>query len=81
MLVCLQFESIGRRKRQDGRPGLDGCNVLPHLIVSRTISAAAHSDYERVTARTVAELEDGVRPLVGWFEMKKAARFLERPLP
>ena len=24
--------------------------------------ADAHSDYERVTARTVAELENGVRP-------------------
>ena len=29
MLVCLQFESIGRRKQ---------VHVLPHLIVSRTMS-------------------------------------------
>jgi ribosomal protein S26 len=62
MLVCLQFESIGRRKRQDGRPGTrpvqctSACHGLPDDV------AVAHSDYERVTARTVAELENGVRP-------------------
>jgi len=49
MLVCLQFESIGR---------------LPDDV------AAAHSGYERVTARTVAELEDGVRP---WFQPWKSS--------
>jgi hypothetical protein len=37
MLVCLQFESIGRRKRQDGRPGARS-KVLPHLKVSWTMS-------------------------------------------
>jgi len=38
MLVCQSFESIGRHKRQDGSLGFDRCNVLPHLIVSRTMS-------------------------------------------
>jgi len=28
MLVCLQFESIGRHKRQDGGLGLDRCSLF-----------------------------------------------------
>jgi len=38
MLVCLQFESIGRRNASVAGLGLDRCNVLPHLKVSRTTS-------------------------------------------
>ena len=64
MLVCLQFDSIGRRKRQGGRPGTRQvqCTSASHSLTDA--AAAAHSDYESVTARTVAELEDGVRV---WF--------------
>ena len=45
MLVRLQFESIGRHKRQDGGLGLDRCSVFRILIVSADV-AAAQSDYE-----------------------------------
>ena len=70
MLVCLQFESIGRHKRQDGRPGTRQvqCTSASHSLPDDV--AAAHSDYERVTARTVAELEDGVRP---WYQPWKSS--------
>jgi antirestriction protein ArdC len=65
MLVRLQFESIGRRKRQGGRPGTRQvqCTSASHSLPDDV--AAAHSDYECATARTVAELEDGVHP---WFQ-------------
>jgi antirestriction protein ArdC len=56
MLVCLQFESIGRRKRQDGRPG----TRQVHLIVSRAMSPP-HARITNASRRTVAEPEDGVR--------------------
>jgi antirestriction protein ArdC len=70
MLVCLQFESIGRRKRQNGRPGTRQvqCTSASHSLLDDV--AAAHSDYERVTARTVAGLEDGVRL---WFQPWKSS--------
>jgi antirestriction protein ArdC len=70
MLVCLQFESIGRRKRQGGRTGTRQvqCTSASHSLPDDV--AAARSDYERVTARTVAELEDGVRP---WFQPWKSS--------
>ena len=70
MLVCLQFESIGRRKRQDVRPGTRQvqCTSASHSLPGD--GAAAHSDYERVTARTVAELENGVRL---WFQPWKSS--------
>ena len=51
MLVCLQFESIGR---------------LPDDV------AAAHSDYERVTARRAAALENAW-PMVPALEVLTSA--------
>jgi antirestriction protein ArdC len=70
MLVRLQFESIGRRKRQGGRPGTRQvqCTSASHSLPDDV--AAAHAGYERVTARTVAELENGVRP---WFQPWKSS--------
>jgi hypothetical protein len=66
MLVCLQF-AADANARMAGL-GLDRCNVLPHLIVCRTMSPL-HSDYERVTARTVAELENGSAPMAPALEV------------
>jgi antirestriction protein ArdC len=70
MLVCPRFESIGRRKRQDGRPGTRQvqCTSASHSLPDDVV--AAHSDYERVMARTVAELENSVRP---WFQPWKSS--------
>lgn len=45
MLVCLQFESIGRHKRQDGGLGLDRCSVFRIYSLPDDV-AAAQSDHE-----------------------------------